>query len=625
MFGHDSGPAKNYAYGIKAPTANAELVDEQMLLAHRYRNRLCELELARRQKVDDVLQQFKPELLRLREEEQNLVDKLDAIVAQVNLRRSQARSRKKLTKEESAQRKQLRDELRPVRKRIKEIRECLFKPKEILEKAQKAKDGDPIKKRIPELHEAVKQQPQVAALLAKVDEEDIEDRKKARAESGLYWGTYLHVEQSCQPFRKGRPPRFKPWRGDGTLAVQIQNGATLDEIMECDNTKLQIDWVNTETLANGDRGDRRAAARTKIRVRIASTPTKDPVWAEFDLFLHRDLPEGSKVKWAKIIRRRVATQHEWKLVLAVENKAGFPRPGAATGGSVGIDLGWRTVAGKLRVGYYHGSDGLSEELYLEREMVDSWHHVDKKRSERDKDFNDTREVFVEWRKEHKSTEPEWMKEMCQHIHQWKTPRRLATVVLKWRDKRFDGDGWIYNTIEEWRKRDKKAYEHQENRRHKLQRRRTQIYRKWIRDLRARYQDLYIENINWAEMKRKPGIEETEVNKIARYWQNVASVGALASICVEADALKVQATHSTQECQHCGQNDGFDAACELRHTCTLCGCEWDQDQNAAANILKRGLLLTPEERQEQREQKKKKKKKKEEDDDGSDEGKRRAAG
>src|SRR5271157_5906341 len=46
---------KIYEYGLLPPTVNAELVDDQMRAAHRYRNVLVELERERRTRVRAIL------------------------------------------------------------------------------------------------------------------------------------------------------------------------------------------------------------------------------------------------------------------------------------------------------------------------------------------------------------------------------------------------------------------------------------------------------------------------------------------------------------------------------------------------------------------------------------------
>ena len=50
MFGNDSLPTKIYTYGCNGgPQQNADLCREQLYLAHRYRNKLVEIERERRQ------------------------------------------------------------------------------------------------------------------------------------------------------------------------------------------------------------------------------------------------------------------------------------------------------------------------------------------------------------------------------------------------------------------------------------------------------------------------------------------------------------------------------------------------------------------------------------------------
>ena len=47
-----------YQYGLLPPTRNAELVNDQMRLAHRYRNVLVEIERDRRTQVSAILVHF---------------------------------------------------------------------------------------------------------------------------------------------------------------------------------------------------------------------------------------------------------------------------------------------------------------------------------------------------------------------------------------------------------------------------------------------------------------------------------------------------------------------------------------------------------------------------------------
>ena len=53
-------------------------------------------------------------------------------------------------------------------------------------------------------------------------------------------------------------------------------------------------------------------------------------------------------------------------------------------------------------------------------------------------------------------------------------------------------------------------------------------------------------------------------------------------------VTVPAEYTTVDCSRCGSRERFDAAAELRHRCGACGSEWDQDANAARNLLSQTL-------------------------------------
>ena len=55
----------------------------------------------------------------------------------------------------------------------------------------------------------------------------------------------------------------------------------------------------------------------------------------------------------------------------------------------------------------------------------------------------------------------------------------------------------------------------------------------------------------------------------------------------------QAADSTKACAWCGSVEAFDAAASIEHTCSSCIRTWDQDANAARNLLHRhGLSSGP---------------------------------
>ena len=86
-------------------------------------------------------------------------------------------------------------------------------------------------------------------------------------------------------------------------------------------------------------------------------------------------------------------------------------------------------------------------------------------------------------------------------------------------------------------------------------------------------------------KGQPGVAE-ESDHGARTYMRAASVGMLRSLLVQDGASPNDAKDTTSTCSLCGSLEEWDQATELVHKCSNCREEWDQDENAARNILAR---------------------------------------
>ena len=100
------------------------------------------------------------------------------------------------------------------------------------------------------------------AIDAGSNEEHKQVRRVASEEWGLYWGTYLLIEEAAKKFRKGSPPKFRGFRGEGSLAVQIHS--TPDSRFTTE--RLQAEGGNTVFSLCAEAG-RRATLRTLHRRR----------------------------------------------------------------------------------------------------------------------------------------------------------------------------------------------------------------------------------------------------------------------------------------------------------------------------------------------------------------------
>jgi len=399
-----------------------------------------------------------------------------------------------------------------------------------------------------------------------------EETKAARAASGLYWGTYLLAEDAAlRAVDSGQRPRFRRWDGSGTLGVQIQGGLSADELLSGEDTRVRL-------VGEGK--------RRRLYLRVGSEG-RSPVWAVFPIVWHRELPEGARIKWVRVACRRVATHTKWSATFVVDTKeapAQAPRPGA-----VAVDVGWRMLRnGDMRVAYWVDDAGRAGQLVLPRRLLERDAKVSDLRSIRDKHFNEALAALCRVRDAGEL--PEELRAELQYAHQWRSPARLAAVALRWRDKReglsASASGAI-EALEAWRKRDKHLYEWEAHQRENVLRARREIYRVFARQMADTYGRIVLEQLDlrdFAESKETVGSHRRFDAALSELLGCIKNAAADAG----TELVREPSADTTRTCHQCGVVDDFDAAKELLHTCSGCGAVWDQDENAARNLLRAAM-------------------------------------
>lgn len=482
-----------YNFGPKAPVENADLVDRQMWLAHQYRNKLVELERTRRNRFYEVLRRHFPEFAALELKIEGAeVRREDAYQA---LNKARARARKRIEPP---------DLMAEVKTRKEECL-VLYKGRQALLKQIVDKEASIWYSAVLQAKKDVEEQKDTEAaefyaLWAqdfpsyfeenhKIREWVTAEEHRLRADSGLYWGTYLLVEASID--KSGPPPRFSAWNGDGHLAVQLQKGLSIEKAFSCKNNQIQIEPLPQEEPDGfiGPRLSRAARKRTVIRFRVGSTPGMlmpngkrkgkgKPIFAVVPVTLHPrkefatdpekreglPFPPDAKIKWVHLIRRRIATHCDWFIQFALE-RSSWDRPDRAKFGSIAVDIGWRATGangrrradGALRVVYWKSDclpktkptmlsncywlseDGLEGELLLPARWMEGMKKVEELQSIRDETFNIVQDTLAAWLESLKEV-PEWFGPEIKTIRQWRSEARLAALVIKWRENRFPADG-----------------------------------------------------------------------------------------------------------------------------------------------------------------------------------------
>lgn len=586
-------PTRNWVYGstVHAPVENREAVENQLLLAHRYREVLVGLYRTRNRELQALIA-AEPVAMKYRrflKAERKIVRLMKA--------------KKKLTRSRKAG--------NPYSEALKKLHTVMWNRKGYVG------TESAYTRRLNEVAKTDAGKEVVAAFT--------ERNKVERKASGLGWGTYLVVEEALKQ-ADNRPDRLvtsmRPnpeYTGEGTLAVQIQIQNVKDNdgnpvLDECGN-QVQSGVMGTDRLLSGQ--DPRArleiirdvnkGQHARIHLRIGPSQAV----ASWPVMLHRPLPTDARFKWIKVMRtRNLARGHNssrhpdagmiWKVMFTMES-ATFNHELRLSGHTAAINLGFRKVGDNtLRIGYLVGTDGHTEELLLEpkpqRELqgkgnrtpmgnqkltpagvIESLEYAYNKESQRDQMFALITASVAKY------PVPDFLREKLAHVAKWRSKERLHRVYLEW--ERHEGDEAIYTELQEWHHADKHAGQHASGNREKAILRRREQYRLLGVRLAARGYSRVIVNTPQGQNKQSRSLLETPQRKQqnhAAVWSLVQAVKLSAGnrgVTVDISEAEVSTRHYV-----CGNALEGDAATKVNLQCPHCKIDVDQDANSAQNLL-----------------------------------------
>jgi len=598
-------PSKVYKYGIFSHQVEIEgrdQVEDQLLLAHRYRNRLVEIERARRRRYNEAIVQF-PEVAALTENIEQLAQEMEALREAIKTPRQTQRARVPV------------DPLK--RKRIEQIKQLLGR------KTSERGPGFGLRE---ELANAKYRQTRSPAIEAAQEWSYEANRAARKSEDAPFWGTYLRVEDSLKDAGRGAPPEFRRYERTGSLAVQIQSsaanqskGLTTEALLACSDTRARLLFPSKDPT------------EAKLWLRVGTKEGgRQPVWAKFPLKYHRPLPPGAQIKWIWVRRSKHEAkgqwghpddQRVWDCGFSLEHKS-FDVPLKIHGHIAAINFGFRKLPGGdvLRVAYLVGTDGGSRQITCEG-IQDSLDWADGRHGKRDRGFNVAKEQLriwlrdhqdhapkwlltrtsseslaestsvrrleqlverwakqrnrfrgdqeiyevlvrwsqqidqragleavrgqlVSWLREHQDLTPSWLRERSARstISQWKSIERLNSLVSHWRANRFEGDAEIYGELYKWAQEDRHGRQHEAGVRHKAYGRRKDRYRREAHEVCQQYATIRVPSQNFAEQKHKakPEQGESDLERAHRVNFNTAAQGELMA------ALKLAARNAGVE-------------------------------------------------------------------------------
>jgi len=575
-----------YKYGLGSPTT-PEVVEEQLYLRHKYRNKLIEIERERRARYREIMERHQLPILDKTRAYEEARDRLEARLDELKKLRAKTRTRVN-TKEQREEIKVLRGEKKQRSAELKAARESLKKSTE----TQRA--------------------------LEKLQEDILKQQKAARANRGnLYWGSSCAEEEALRVSseklkiwsKKGEPldPPFLRWKGGTALSVQIQKSKQVpfEELLKCQHQQLQLEMEprpdpkkTSKTRAKRRRGVMRIRAGSVVKP--DGTRSNAPVWAEFPILMHRDPPEGAVVTNVQVNRRTIADGVRWNVDFTLTTGAASAE--TCGEGAVAVDIGWRDFS-DLRVAYARDDQGVEKEFRLPERFRSRMMKVESLQSIRSTNQNVMQDALIPWLKRQKSKMPEELVTRTQNISRWRSPGAFMRLLQVWSENRWHGDERGFQILETWaigvwspslNRRDggdRHLWRWMEYQRTRTLRYRKDLYRKYAAEMARTYRELVLEKFDLRETQKDPEPESTKVKVPKAAKQQVDTAPSELRDClVQAFLSRGGEVHyidpalTTQRCHLCGYAEPWDASKSVTHECEGCHAVWDQDANAAKNLL-----------------------------------------
>lgn len=405
----------------------------------------------------------------------------------------------------------------------------------------------------------------------------IKRARQAAGRMGLFWGTYNDIVQRADAGKKhGGELRFRGFRGEGTLTAQIIGGAKADRCVGGAHTFFQID--PQVSVAGKGRW---------ARMRIASDGHRAPVWLAIPIVYDRELPPNADIKSVSMSRRLLAGKPHWQLNVTVN----LPRPQEKQGRSaVAIDIGWRLLPDGVRVAYWLDQDGADGEVLVPAADLRQFEKIRELRSICDQSRDEFLPALAAWLDDLELPE-EW-KARAAHLVQWRSSDRLADLIAWWREHRLSDDAEIYEAAAAWRKRYRHLSLWWRQLEDQMRLRLREQYRIFARRIADRYDVLVIEDFDLRQVVRKPVAEaepQPPIVASAGSRQIVAPGNFRAALLNAAgreglQVAKIPAQYTTRRCHACLYQGEWNQVESVLHRCESCNELWDQDYNAAANLL-----------------------------------------
>ena len=479
---------KVYKYGLLAPTAGENIINQQCDLAWR--------SAVARARVENDYRRERRELERMN---LPMVARIHDLEAQIECSRAVLRGlRTGRDKPDGLDAEALRQGIATWREEIRQLR-----PEAARERAAFRGTGQ-------------------AATIKQARHDRLLELAQAFAGAGLFWGQRQLVELAHDQRCKIREDSLRiPTEWDA-VGIQLQGGLPVEGVEE--DPRLCLTPAAPVPGRSG-----KPCRRLRLRIGPA-----DGV-AEWPIILHRPLPADSTIRFAKVRRERIGRQLRWTAQLTLDMPDPVPVPRsekmiAVAPRFVGSDdLG--LVAATTR-------DYLGERtIYvLHPDIVGGLARATDLRAIRDTRRDAVLLAITAWLDQLAARPVGWPAT----IARWESCDRLRRFVWEWwRTHRVDGDDVVFADAEAWAYQDRHLWDYERHAERGALDRRLHDYRNWAAMLAERYDAIIVPGTDYRRMavRRAEPERDHELSHEGSRQRVISSPGVLRTCLIAACASR----------------------------------------------------------------------------------------
>ncbi len=580
-------PSRVFSFGVLRPEKKHEdMLISQVKLAMEYQGLLIAGENKRRMNEDDILSASSKLYADAKDELRALNEKLDKLYEDLSLARRRKRKRvyipelekkiEALREERKAHYEVLKAERKKARKPLKEAYEAFGARKSAMIEAAGAKNNTRVMGEIISQLSAEMQKedwPEAWKLLNDNELEFVSCTKRLRAINKiLYTDTKEFMLEAFQA-QKARTLSLggdmnAPRGIEGRIGIRFDKEP--DAIIGDDGTistrKFKLADLGQESIGKGADRDSNRSRQNRRMLATFRFGKGDESEMTFKVLVHRKLPPGARVKRAWVMIRREGYRFRYQLQVTLQDASLNDRPGVVRHDAVAVKLGWAEnriaadITPELITATWMGTDGEHGTVILDSRTNASLLNTDALQKHQDDYHNEALHILGMWsrftnqqvsvmvmNKERELVE-KTLREALRTSDKWKTPRRLAGIVMslrktvldpvldmrklwkawketcsrngadfhqpfprvrRWCKHRGITDQLMQLTIflEWWRIKNSHLYKYMTDEKLKAQRRRKDTYRVAAARLSSRYQNLIILDLGLKKIARKKRAEK----------------------------------------------------------------------------------------------------------------------